>query len=81
MSNLKEIDPREGCLWLAQSYFCKTARRRRKGEENRQFLGTHISQTIGLMSFKFGMYGRVYGWHKICEFDRDHPSGYRDTRG
>ena len=23
----------------------------------------------------------IYGGHKICEFDRNQPSGYRDTRG
>ena len=27
--DLKEIDPREGCLWLAQSYFCKMVQRRK----------------------------------------------------
>ena len=30
MPNLKEIDPWEGCLWLAQSYFCKTMQTRRR---------------------------------------------------
>ena len=24
---------------------------------------------------------RIYGGHKICEFDINWPSGYRDTRG
>ena len=28
--NVKEIDPREGYFWLAQSYFCKTVRRRKR---------------------------------------------------
>ena len=44
-----------------------------------QFSGTHISLTTGPISFKFGMYGHVYGGHTICEFDRNQPSGYRDT--
>ena len=46
-----------------------------------QFSGTHISQMTKLISFKFGMYGRIYGGHKISEFDINQPSGYRDTRG
>ena len=45
-----------------------------------QFSGTHILQTTELISFKFGMYGHIYGEHKICEFDRNRSSGYRDTR-
>ena len=39
------------------------------------------TQTTGPISFKFGMYGRVYGGNKICEFDRNQPSGCRDMRG
>ena len=31
--------------------------------------------------FKFGMQGGVYGGNKICEYDGNWPSGYRDTRG
>ena len=27
------------------------------------------------------MYGRIYGGYKICEFDRNQSSDYRDTRG
>ena len=45
-----------------------------------QFSGTHISRTTGPISFKFGMWGRIYGGHKICEFDINRPSGYRDMR-
>ena len=42
--NLKEIDPWEGCFCLAESYFCKTVRRRRKGEENRAiFRNTNLA--------------------------------------
>ena len=57
MPNLKEIDSREGCLWLAQSYFCKMVRRRRrrKGEENGAIFRTHISRTNGPISLKFGI--------------------------
>ena len=46
-----------------------------------QFSGTYISQTAGLISFKFGMWGRVYGGHKIFEFDGNRLSGWRDMRG
>ena len=46
-----------------------------------QLSGTHISQTAGLISFIFRMLSRIYGGHKICEFDRNQPSDYRDTRG
>ena len=31
-------------------------------------------------SHKFGMYGPVYGRHKICKFDINWPSNYSDTR-
>ena len=30
-----------------------------------QFSGTYISQTTGLIYFKFGMYGSVHRGHKI----------------
>ena len=40
MPNLKESDPQEGCLWLAQSYFCKTKKNMKK---IRQFSGTHLT--------------------------------------
>ena len=46
-----------------------------------QFSGTHFSQTTEPISFKLGIYGCVYKGHKICEFDRNQPYGYRDTRG
>ena len=46
-----------------------------------KFSGTHILHTTGPISFKFGMLGHVYGGHKICKFDRNQPSGYRDIRG
>ena len=38
-----------------------------------QFSGTHISQTTGLISFKFGMYSCIYRGHQINEFDRNWP--------
>ena len=41
-ANLKEIDAQEGCLCLAQSYFCKMVQRR-KCEENGAILGTHLA--------------------------------------
>ena len=77
---MKEIDPQEGSLWLAQSCFCKTVQRR-KMWKNAHFLLTHILQTAGLLSFIFGTQDCVYKGHIICEFDRNWPSGYRDTRG
>ena len=46
-----------------------------------QFSGTHFLQKTGLISLKFVMKGHVYGGHKICEFDRNWLSGYRDMRG
>ena len=39
-----------------------------------------ISQTTKLMFFKFGMQSCVYGGHKICKFDRNRSTGYRDMR-
>ena len=33
MPHIKQIDPREGCLWLAQSYFVKRCKEE-KCEEN-----------------------------------------------
>ena len=38
-----------------------------------QFSGTHISQTTGLVSFKFGMKSCIYGGHQIYKFDRNWP--------
>ena len=43
--NLKEIDPREGCFWLAQSYFCKTVRRRKRSRKYGNFQ-EHISREL-----------------------------------
>ena len=46
-----------------------------------QFSGTHILQTTGPISFKLGeSRTHIYGGHKICEFDRNRPSDYRDMR-
>ena len=67
MLNLKEIDSLEGCLWLAQSYFCKRCKEEEKVKKMGQFSGTKISQTTGLISFKFGMWGCIYGGHKIYQ--------------
>ena len=66
---------------VTQSYFVKQCKVEEKCEENRQFLGTHISWTTGLISFKFGKYSCIYEGHKIYEFDRNWPSSYRDMRG
>ena len=54
---------------------------KKKVKKMGQSSGTHILRTIGPISFKCGMYSRVYGGHKICEFDRNWHSGYRDIRG
>ena len=35
----------------------------------------------GPISFKCGMQGHVYGGNKICEFDRNQSTGYRDIQG
>ena len=56
-------------------------KKKKKVKKIGQFSGIHISQTTGLISFKYGMLGRVYGGHKICEFDRNWPTGYRDMTG
>ena len=45
--------------------------KKKKVKKIGQFSGTHISRTTRLISFKFGMQDRVYGEHKICEFDRN----------
>ena len=55
VSNVKEIDPWKGGFWLAQSYLCKTVRRRKsKTWGNFQ---EHISRELTTMSisFRFGM--------------------------
>ena len=50
-----------------------------KCEENWAiFRSIYILQTTKLIFFKFGMRSRVYGGHKICKFDRNQSSGYRD---
>ena len=43
-----------------------------------QFSEAYILQTTKPIFFKFGMRSRVYGGHKICKFDRNQSSGYRD---
>ena len=68
MSNLKEIDPREG--WLKVT-FVKWCEEEEKVKKMGQYSGTHISQTTAPISFKFGMYGRLYRGHKVFEFDRN----------
>ena len=78
MPGLNEIDPREG--WLKVT-FVKWCKEEEKVKKMGQFLGTHISRTTRLISFKFGMWSRIYEEHKICEFDRNRPSGNRDMRG
>ena len=48
-----------------------------------QFSGIHILWTTGPIFLKVGiiiMWGCENGGHKICEFDRNQPSGYGDTR-
>ena len=45
-----------------------------------QFSEAYISQTTKLIFFTFGMQSRVYEVHKICKFDRNQSSGYRDMR-
>ena len=72
--NLKEIHPREGCFFLAQSYCFKSVQRRRNMKKIGQFLETHISKTTWLIFFKFSMPSRVYGGHNICKFGTNRPS-------
>ena len=48
---------------LVKSYFCKNGAKKKKMKKMEQFSGTHISQITAPISFKFGMYGRVYGGH------------------
>ena len=43
-----------------------------------QFSETYILQTTKPIFFKFGIYSHVYGGHKICKFDRNRSSGFRD---
>ena len=43
-----------------------------------QFSEAYNLQTIKPIFFQFGMRSRVYGGHKICKFDRNQSSGYRD---
>ena len=43
-----------------------------------QFSEAYNLQTTKLMFFKFGMQSCVYGGHKICKFDRNQSSSYRD---
>ena len=50
-----------------RTYFVWCAAKKKKNtNKTRQFSGTYISETTGAISFKFGMYGRVYGQTKIC---------------
>ena len=67
--------------WLKVSFVKWCEEEEEKGKENGQFSGTYISRTTEPISFKFSMQGCTYGVHKICEFDKDCPSGYRDMRG
>ena len=60
MPNLKEINKREGCLWLAQSYFCKTVRKEEKGEEDggntsHKLLGRFLSNFVCRVTYMGGI--------------------------
>ena len=46
-----------------------------------EFLRIHISGNAKAISLKFGMWGGVYGGHKICKFGTNLPGSYEDTRG
>ena len=73
---LKEIHLKESCFFLTQSYYFK----KEKCEENwaifkNAYLANYLSDFL-----QIGMYRRVYGGHKICKFDRNWCSSYRDMR-
>ena len=55
----------EKCVfgWLKVT-FVKQCEKEEKGEEKGQYSGRHILWTTGPMSFKFGMYGCIYGGHQ-----------------
>ena len=71
--NLKEIHPGEGCFFWLKVIALNRCKEEEKYEEN---LETNISADF----LKFSMPSHVYGGHKICKFDRNRSSSYRDTR-
>ena len=73
--HLKEIHPGEGCFFFVQSYCFKLVQRRKN-----MFSEVHISKTTWPIFLKFGMPSRVYGGYKICKFNRNRSSSYRDMR-
>ena len=58
----------------------KKKKKKKNVKKIEQFSEVYISQTTKPIFFKFGMQSCVYGGHKICKFDRNRSSGYRDMR-
>ena len=83
--NLKEIHLGEGCMFfLVQSYCFKSVRRRveEKYEENRAiFRNAYFKNYLAdFLQIWYAKSCNVYRGHKICEFDRNRFSSYRDMR-
>ena len=62
MPNLKKIDPREGCFWLAQSYFCKRCEeeeceKQGKFQEHisRELLSRFLSNLVCMVAYMEGI--------------------------
>ena len=64
VSNLKEIEPWEGCFYVVQKFFKSGAKKKKKKKKKKekknvkkmdQFLEEYILHTTIPISFKFGM--------------------------
>ena len=59
----------------------KKKNKNKKTNKIRRFSGIYISETTGVISFKFDMQGREYGPTKIYKFERNRPNSFRATIG
>ena len=83
MRILVKIDAREGCLHATYFVWCGAKKKKKKKNRNKfqRLSGIYISETTGVISFKLGIQGRVYGLTKIYKFDRNRPNSFRATIG
>ena len=75
MPNLKEEKGVFGWLKVTFVKRCEEEEKE-KGEENGAIFRNTYLANYWPISFKFVMYGCIYGGHKVYEFDRNRSSGY-----
>ena len=65
--------------WLKVT-FVKRCEEEEKGEENKEIFRNTYLANYWMDFFQIWYVGHIYGGHKVCEFDTNWHSGYRDMR-